>query len=730
MGWLNAVSVVQSVVRSLVFQEAQVPESSEVANLKSMPETDDYTVIYLDSYDELRRLSHQCAAALEGEASERHQRFRRVCEEKGLALNDAKRLVGATQGTLQGGELDGKKGWYKLAGDKQVSLVSLCLALAVKDQWSEFELRHLIGKATFGMCFRRPLLSIFQEVFNELRRILKKGPSEPAAGSVDEVLMVMAMTAFMGSSLKVTLDPQVSCSDASLDGGGAAVAEEFMREPLTVEHEGGECWWCGGSFRQEQRYPCPAACGVALCSLECMWSHRNKEQHEHKSCVRKHWRVPRFGERFSGPHAPLTHAVAQMGHIEVQRPFDLARGDDFFTDQGRETLRKDMEDEDLYAEHWAPECRLFSRARGRPIRLRSGRTISGPQPVRDAHHLMGFPWLTREMKARLRKSNTMALKGLRRGVQVAQTRVPRHWSLEHPKNSWLWEFSLAREAESVGFERAIGSHCCFGGRRVKWYAFAASAEEIRSRLNRDCPGHEGLLGYEVEELPDGRLHYATEEEAEYPWSLCLAYARGLRAQADKEKVFEKVRLQARELWYQQQLEASTARLAGSGIARPMATYLARWEAKMQRGEEGLHLRELLRAASMRGTDVRFHMQIGGEEPQHEIPYPALRWRWRTFASYAWKQGAHINELEMNAVIVVTKHRTRSTSKFHTRWVHIIDSMVCRGALAKGRSSSPRINMPLRKQAALSIAQNSYMFPLWTISGWNFSDKASRKHDKK
>ena len=232
MGWLNAVSVVQSVVRSLVFQEAQVPESSEVANLKSMPETDDYTVIYLDSYDELRRLSHQCAAALEGEASERHQRFRRVCEEKGLALNDAKRLVGATQGTLQGGELDGKKGWYKLAGDKQVSLVSLCLALAVKDQWSEFELRHLIGKATFGMCFRRPLLSIFQEVFNELRRILKKGPSEPAAGSVDEVLMVMAMTAFMGSSLKVTLDPQVSCSDASLDGGGAAVAEEFMREPL------------------------------------------------------------------------------------------------------------------------------------------------------------------------------------------------------------------------------------------------------------------------------------------------------------------------------------------------------------------------------------------------------------------------------------------------------------------------------------------------------------------
>ena len=546
MGWLNAVSVIQSVVRSLVFDEAQVPESSEIAKLKAMPETDDYTVIYLDSYDELRRLSHQCAAALEGEASERHQRFKTVCAEKGMALNDAKRLVGATHGTLQGGELNGKKGWYKLAGDKQLNLVSLCLALVAKDQWSEFELRHLVGKATFGMCFRRPLLSIFQEVFSDLRRILKEGPVSPSPSSIDEVIMVMALTAFMGSSLKVTLDSQVSCSDASPDGGGAAVSDEFMGEPCTVDHGGKECWWCEGPFRSEQRYPCPAACGVALCSLECLWRHRDKARMSHRGCVRKHWGVPKFGERFSGPHAPLTHAVAQMGHLEVQQPFDLARGTDFFSEQGREALKVDMEDPFLYAEHWAPECKLFSRARGRPIRLRSGRVIKGPQPVRDAKHVMGFPWLAKEMKARLRKSNAMAVKALKRGDQIKNDRTPRHWSLEHPKNSWLWEFTLAQQIEQAGFEKAIGSHCCFGGSREKWYAFCTSSEEVRSRLNVACPGHEGLLGYEVEELPDGSLHYPTEEESEYPWSLCLAYARGLRAQADKEKVFEQVQQQARE----------------------------------------------------------------------------------------------------------------------------------------------------------------------------------------
>eukprot|EP00438_Fugacium_kawagutii_P035474 Skav216655 [mRNA] locus=scaffold1255:486642:491056:- [translate_table: standard] len=129
----------------------------------------------------------------------------------------------------------------------------------------------------------------------------------------------------------------------------------------------------------------------------------------------------------------------------------------------------------------------------------------------------------------------------------------------------------------------------------------------------------------------------------------------------------------------------------------------------EREEE--HLRSLLRNASMRGTDIRFHMQAGAEEEQHEVPYPALRWRWRTVTSYRWRQDAHINELEMNALVVMSKHRGRNTAKAGTRWMHVVDSMVSRGALAKGRSSSARINAPLRKHAAASIAQNGLLLPI-------------------
>ena len=116
----------------------------------------------------------------------------------------------------------------------------------------------------------------------------------------------------------------------------------------------------------------------------------------------------------------------------------------------------------LYCEHWAPECRLFSKARGKPITLNDGRVITGPRPVRDARHVMGFSNLNGEMKARLRRSNSMALRALKRGEVTVKHRSPRHWTLEHPYGSWLWEFTLVKKLEAAGFDHAVGSSCWKG----------------------------------------------------------------------------------------------------------------------------------------------------------------------------------------------------------------------------------------------------------------------------
>jgi len=223
-------------VRTLVFEEAQVPLLSEVSKLKPIPKSDDLTVIYLDSFDELRRLERGCAEALGGQMSERHERFLKVCQGKNLPLNDGKRLVGATKGTLQGGELDGSAGRYGLASDKMCGLMGLLGSLVGQEKWSEFMLRHVVGKTTFGMCFRRPLFSLLQETFWEIQRRVEQDYSmEPSDEALDEVLLVLTLVPLMFTNLRAVMDDEIAVTDASPSGGGAAVATAFRRPDLMVE---------------------------------------------------------------------------------------------------------------------------------------------------------------------------------------------------------------------------------------------------------------------------------------------------------------------------------------------------------------------------------------------------------------------------------------------------------------------------------------------------------------
>ena len=710
MGWISSVAVIQTIVRSLVFTEAEVPETSEIAKTKAIPADGDLTVIYLDSFDQLRRLDASCEETLQGKPSKRHQRFLQVCKDRGLPLNEAKRLVASTKGSLQGGELDGKKGLFGLAKAKMADVIGLGSSLLAMDEWSEFALRRFVGKATFGMCFRRPLFSVLQALFDEIQDTVAKQKSKrPHEKGIDEVILVSFLTPLMVSNLKAKIDPEVSVTDASPSGGGAAVATAFAREPCTFTPEANECDACRRSLETEALvFPCPALCGARFCSLGCIADHRKSE----RGCLRKSWLVPKFGERFAGKRAPLSHAVAQNGTVEVQPPFDLHFGDDFFSLEGRTKLQALMDDPLLAAEHWAPECKLFSRARGKPLYRRDGTRVPGPQPVRDQRHIMGFPNLSPNMKAKVRQANNMVLKAFKRAKQPRPERTS-YFSMEHPYRSWAWEFSLAKELEAIPeFTHSVGSSCCFGGDREKWFSFFSDMPNLQEFLQKDCPGHANLLDYTPVERPDGTFHFPTEEEAEYPWELCKAYATALHEQLTADGLFDECVLEAREAFYLGELQQSTARLAEPLVCAPMSALLARVEQNMVEGDEAEHLHGLLRRATYRGTDVRFFSELrdGDSVTLHEQPYLAMRWQWKTVLAYPWKAEGHINELELLAVAVFLKRRGRNVDSWHRRFFHILDSMVSRGVLAKGRSSSRRLNGVARRCSAHLLAMDNYMFP--------------------
>ena len=128
---------------------------------------------------------------------------------------------------------------------------------------------------------------------------------------------------------------------------------------------------------------------------------------------------------------------------------------------------------------------------------------------------------------------------------------------------------------------------------------------------------------------------------------------------------------------------------------------------------------------LKGSDVRLETGELLDGARQPIPYPAIVWDWRCVQSYAWRQTQHINVLELLAFFNYLKRLCMNPKVHATRILHVLDSQVSACVVAKGRSSSHVLNRVLKRVGALSVASDVYVFPLWTISSWNFSDAGSR-----
>lgn len=295
-------------------------------------------------------------------------------------------------------------------------------------------------------------------------------------------------------------------------------------------------------------------------------------------------------------------------------------------------------------------------------------------------------------------------------------------TLEHPYNSWLWYWNQAEEAQQEGHDFSHGSMCCFGGRREKWFALLGNSQFIGQALHMpDCPGHDGLLPYEVHRDADGNLVFDTEEESKYPEGWCKAYAMALKKEFEHRGWIREAIYDGRKAWIAGELAQSTERLKDEAVAMDVAGDISQLELNMQPGLERAHLKEMLRKLTIRGAELKLHLQGSHEE----MPYPAYRWYFKKVFSFKWKDDLHINVGELNAFIAMAERRAAHVEKHGSKYLAILDSQVVRGAIGKGRSSSKPINRGLRKLAALLLFSDASPLLAWTISRWNWADEPSR-----
>eukprot|EP00438_Fugacium_kawagutii_P024835 Skav205737 [mRNA] locus=scaffold1496:189452:197472:+ [translate_table: standard] len=255
MGWKSAVTLVQAAVRKIVYGLCRVPRETEVRKDMPLPGTRDLSVVYLDNFDELRRLRKFGEGLSEGTISEYHQRFITVCDQLGLGRNEAKQLVMSLTGGIQGGELDGETGVLKVASDKLRNFLCLSLGLLGSDQWREFHIRHWTGKAAFIAAFKRPLFSILEQLFPAIERSTAHDII-PGTTEFDEVLTFLILSVTAESDLRAQVLTEVSCSDASPTGGGSAVATKFKAHSLTMPDElefSGKCIRCNRDLNTDGR---------------------------------------------------------------------------------------------------------------------------------------------------------------------------------------------------------------------------------------------------------------------------------------------------------------------------------------------------------------------------------------------------------------------------------------------------------------------------------------------
>ena len=178
-------------------------------------------------------------------------------------------------------------------------------------------------------------------------------------------------------------------------------------------------------------------------------------------------------------------------------------------------------------------------------------------------------------------------------------------------------------------------------------------------------------------------------------------------------------------WVFSQLRASTRGFSHDASSMAGASCVLRWMDDMVPGKELSHLTSLYRELDLRGSDVRLDTGSLLSEGRQSMPYPAFAWDWTVVQSYSWASQQHINVLELVAFFNFLRAFSLRKGNQSVRFVHVLDSMVCAAVLAKGRSSSRILNRSLRRIAALLIAADTNVIPVWTISGWNFSDAGSR-----
>ena len=226
MGWLNAVSLFQHLHRRVGLTPpptgAGLDPQQEWRRDRPMPRGamelgGTWYQYYLDDFDCPEKVPKHTWRTLVGTLSPTHARQRAAYDRVGVGISQKKAHVREPCVTRMGAEIDGIEGRLSAPTPKMLEVGWLTVWLLARPVISPRMLMVLLGRFTRCFEFRRPLMGLLNAVWP---KSMWCRPRKLTSGKMEELVKAAVMLPFASTSLRTPVSGLVTCSDASTLGGG------------------------------------------------------------------------------------------------------------------------------------------------------------------------------------------------------------------------------------------------------------------------------------------------------------------------------------------------------------------------------------------------------------------------------------------------------------------------------------------------------------------------------
>lgn len=778
MGFKNSVSLAQHIHRCIVGRALRrTPTGPEAELRKDRPFTSSNPCfrIYLDNFDELTKVSKRVSDAIEGKVSPLVTGLREEYLAWGIPRHPKKGVASSFRAEVQGAIIDGKEGIAFPKPEKILKYAQLGLMLVDSTQCTQKQVQVVGGGMVYCAMFRRPLLGCL----NEIWKFISAFEGYPPFIKLDIPSMVkMEIARFVGllplafMDFRCKISKQVTASDASESGGGLTVSSGVtpmgcvastcpvrgdLVEPLDVT-----------SVLTIGLFDGIGALRVAVDALG--WNVQGHVSIE----------LSASAQRVVESRFPNTIAVDSVQEVSLDMVKSWAQK---FSQVGLVLLGGGPPCQGVSG---------LNAARKGALRDARSSLFTHVDRIR-ALVKQAFPWAQVKSLMESVASMSLTDRDIMSesfgdspwaidAVQVSMARRPRlywvDWELpggagaevngsgatksvsltaQWSEGDFLqpgWTkassepfptFTTARPRETPGYKPA-GLSQCTPAEQERW---KNDCYRFPPYQYRDCftlVNKHGL--HRVPDIAEREVMMGFPRD--YTQNCWPKSQQGSQAHLDERLTLVGNSWNVTVVsWLISQLGSVLGlnppfavqeifQRTAPGNTKDFQTFLQRPVMTQNRGpvstgcEETL-VKKLLSLVSVKGEDLL--LQAASEEPvkYHRLraSVPAKLWRWRTIAGWKWLgTREHINVLELRAVLTSVKWRVEKQKKLHTKFVHLVDSLVCLHALSRGRSSSKKLKRTLLRTNALLLASRSQAVWAYVHTRQNPADAPSRRPRKR